>query len=89
MESVITETDKLRAESIAKFYPKGDKAIVDLLRLTVEIGEIQSARLLCCAPEFIASWFPRRLPNGVFEPGLEPSGGFIGTALAILRNKKT
>jgi hypothetical protein len=48
-------------------------------------NDAEIARRLCCFTEFIQSWRPRPLPNGRTEPGLEPSAGFIASALAILR----
>lgn len=63
-----------------------EKPMHELLRETIRLGERRTAELLWCHPGFVVSWFPRRLLDGRIDSGWEPSGGFIGAALAILRS---
>jgi hypothetical protein len=57
----------------------------ELIALTAD--EQAAARRLCCSPEFVLSWRPRRhWQTGQLEPGIEPSAGFIAAALALLRS---
>lgn len=63
------------------------KPIHELLCETIRLGEPRTARLLGCHVGFVVSWFPRKHPDGRIESGWEPSGGFVGAALTILRSK--
>lgn len=65
------------------------KPIEELIELTS--NEIDSSILLKCSPEYIRSWRPKlinRKGKDIIEFGVEPSGGFIGCSLAILRNNR-
>ncbi len=61
-----------------------------------EVDRLQDDALvacrLWCSVEYVRSWRDRErtLPDGrvVVETGIEPSGGFMGAALAILRHTR-
>lgn len=57
----------------------------ELLAATDAVGHEMAAKALYCNPRFIASWFPRKGPDGRTVTGWEPSGGFMAAALGILR----
>ena len=83
------ETPESQRANLAMSYcatARSEKPIHELLREVVRLGELRVTKLLWCYPEFVVSWFPKKLPNGQICAGAEPSAGFIGVALAILRN---
>ena len=63
------------------------KPLDDLLALTTDEDAV--APRLWVHPAYVRQWRPRErvMPDGrvVIEQGLEPSGGFVAAALAILR----
>lgn len=89
MTNLSPETPELQRANLAMSYcatARPEKPIHELLREVVRLGESRVSKLLWCYPEFVASWFPKKLPNGQMCAGVEPSAGFIGAALVILRN---
>lgn len=80
----MSTSEEQRAELALAYCLGKDKPIHQLLRETIKIGENRTAQLLGCYQEFVASLFPRFMPDGRLDSGWEPSGGFIGAALAIL-----
>lgn len=61
-----------------------NQSLSDLLALTHD--EHTAAGKLGCDPEFVRSWRPwQHWQTKRWEPGVEPSAGFVACALAILR----
>ena len=85
-EPVVTEEQRAALALAYCSTFRAERPIHELLREAVRLGEAKTAGLLCCHSGFVISWFPRRLPDGRIDSGWEPSGGFIGAALAILRS---
>lgn len=62
------------------------KPIHELIERVVRLGIDECSRRLSCHRGFVISWLPRETPKlDRFEPGWEPSGGFISGALAYLK----